>query len=83
MRRVFKKTCIKEEKKRGRIHSLQHMGSRFMLRQGAESFMLGKYLSDKKNYMAAKETIGDGGGRKYASSQFSDQDRQDYVGCAE
>jgi len=23
--------------------------------------------------MAAKETIGDGGGRKYANSQFSDQ----------
>ena len=25
---------------------------------------------------AAKETIGDGGGRKYANSQFSDQNRQ-------
>jgi len=27
--------------------------------------------------MAAKETIVDGGGRKYANSQFSDQNRQD------
>ena len=32
--------------------------------------MLGKYLSDKKNPMAAKETIGDGGGRKYTNSHF-------------
>jgi hypothetical protein len=30
-----------------------------------------------KNPIAAKETIGDGGGRKYANSQFSDQNRQD------
>jgi len=30
--------------------------------------MLGKYLSDKRNPMLAKETIGNGGGRKYANS---------------
>ena len=29
--------------------------------------------------MAVKETIGDGGGRKYANSQFSDQNRQDAI----
>ena len=29
--------------------------------------------------MAVKETIGDGGGRKYANRQFSDQDRQDAI----
>ena len=29
--------------------------------------------------MAAKETIGDGGGREYANSQFSDQNRQDAI----
>ena len=51
----------------------------FMLRQAAERFMLGKYLSDKKNPMAAKETIGDGGGRKYANGQFPDQNRQDVI----
>jgi len=28
---------------------------------------------------AAKETIGDGVGRKYANSQFSDQNRQDAI----
>ena len=49
-----------------------------MLRQDAGRFMLGKYLSEK-NPMAAKETIGNGGGRKYANSQFSDQNRQDAI----
>jgi len=29
--------------------------------------------------MAAKQTIGDGGGRKYSNSQFSDQNRQDVI----
>ena len=33
--------------------------------------------------MAAKETIGDGGGRKYANSQFSDQNRQDAISRVE
>jgi len=41
--------------------------------------MLGKYLSDQKNPMEAKETIGDGGGRKYTNSQFSNQNRQDTI----
>jgi len=29
--------------------------------------------------MAVKETIGNGGGRKYANSHFSDQNRQDAI----
>ena len=29
--------------------------------------------------MASKETIGDGGDRKYANSQFSEQNRQDAI----
>ena len=49
-----------------------------MLRQDAGKLMLGKYLR-QKNLMAAKETIGDGGGRKYANSQFCDQNRQDAI----
>jgi len=32
-----------------------------------------------KNPMEAKETIGDGGGRKYANRHFSDQNRQDAI----
>jgi hypothetical protein len=30
-------------------------------------------------YLEAKETIGDGGGRKYANSQFSNQNTQDAI----
>jgi len=29
--------------------------------------------------MVVKETVGDGGGRKYTNSQFSDQNRQDAI----
>ena len=76
----FKKTCIKEKKKRGGIQPFYGTCvADFMLRQDAGRFMLGKYLSDKKIPMAAKETIVDGGGRKYATSQFSDQNRQDAI----
>ena len=46
----FKNTCIKKKKKKGGI--LQPFYSTwvvdFMLRQDARKFMLGKYLSDKK-----------------------------------
>jgi len=48
-----------------------------MLRQDAGRFMLGKYLSDRK--IQARETIGDGVGRKYTNSQFSNQNRQDAI----
>ena len=70
----FKKTCIKVNKKRGGIQQPLYgtWVADFMLRQDAGRFILGKYLSDKKNPMAAKETIEDSGGRKYANSQFSD-----------
>jgi len=46
----FKRTCIREKKKRGDIHQ-PFYGTwvvDFMLRQDAEKYMLGKYLSDKK-----------------------------------
>jgi len=77
----FKKTCIKERKKRGGLHQPFYgtWVADFMLRRDAGRFMLGKYLSNKKNPMAEKETIGDGGGRKYANSQFSDQNRKDSI----
>jgi len=46
----FKKTCIREKKKRGDIHQpfFGTWVSDFMLRQDAGRFMLGKYLSDNK-----------------------------------
>jgi len=77
----FKKTCIKEKKKRGGIHQPFYSTwvADFMLRQDAGRFMLGKHLSEK-NPIAAKEMIRDGGGRKYANSQFLDQNRQDTIG---
>jgi len=76
----FKKTCIREKKKMGHTHQPFYgtWVADFMLRQDAGRFILGKYLSDK-NPMAVKETIGDGIGRKYANSQFSDQNRQDAI----
>ena len=46
----FKKTCIKENGKRGGIQQPFYSTwvVDFMLRQDARKFMLGKYLSDKK-----------------------------------
>ena len=46
----FKKSCIKEKKKRGDIHQPFYgtWVADFMLRQDAGRFMLGKYLSGKK-----------------------------------
>ena len=46
----FKKTCIREKKKRGSIHQPFYgtWVADFMLRQDARRFMLEKYLSDRK-----------------------------------
>jgi len=46
----FKKTCIREEKKRGAILQFFYgtWVADLMLRQDADRFMLGKYLTDKK-----------------------------------
>jgi len=46
----FKKTCIREKKKRGDIHQPFYGAwvADFMLRQDAGGFMLGKYLSNKR-----------------------------------
>jgi len=46
----FKKTCIKEQKKRGGIHQSFYgkWVTDFMRRQDAGRFMLGKYQNDKK-----------------------------------
>jgi len=46
----FKKTCIREKKKRAGIHQPFYgtWVADFILRQDAGRFMLGKYPSDKK-----------------------------------
>ena len=48
----FKKTFIREKKKRGDIHQPFYgtCVTDFMLRQDAGRFMLGKYLIDKKTH---------------------------------
>jgi len=56
----FKKTCIKERKKRGGIHQPFYgtWVADFMLRQDAGRFMLGKYLSDKKIPWQRRKRLG-------------------------
>ena len=69
---AFKKTCTEDKKKRGGIHQ-PFYGTwivDFILKQDSGRFMLGKNSSHKKNPMEAKETIGDGGSRKYANNQL-------------
>jgi len=48
----FEKTCIKDKTKRGGIHQPLYgtWVADFMLRQDAEKFMLGKFLSNKKSH---------------------------------
>jgi len=60
---------------------LRYKGSRFHAETGCtKKLMLGKYRSDKKiQKLEAKETFGDGGGRNYDNSQFSNQNRQDAI----
>jgi len=52
-------------------------GVRKVIRRGSAEGEVRKHRDrvTGENPMAAKETIGDGGGRKYADSQFSDQNR--------
>jgi len=56
----FKKTCIKEKKKRGGIHQPIYgtWVADFMLRQDAGRFMLGKYLSDQKISWKRRRRLG-------------------------
>jgi len=73
MRRVSKRLVSRRRKKGQPLYSTWAVD--FMLRQDAGRFMLGKYLSDKKNLMEAKKTIWDGSGKKFANGHFSDPNR--------
>ena len=57
---VFKKTCIREKKKGGDIHQPFYgtWVADFMMRKVAGSFMLGKYLIDKKIPWQPKRRLG-------------------------
>jgi len=65
----FKKTCIKEK---GRYPPaiLRHTGSRLHAETGCKRVYAGEVFELQKKSLEAKETIGDGSGRKYANSQF-------------
>jgi len=56
----FKKTCIREKKKRGDIHQpfYNTWVADSMLRQDAGRFMMGKYLSDKKTPWRRRRQLG-------------------------
>ena len=61
------------------------MGSGLHAEIGCRKVYAEEVFERQKNSMEAKETIGDDGGRIYANSQFSNQNRQDAisrVGCA-
>ena len=78
----FKKTCMKEKKRRGGIH--QPLYGTWILdfslnETGCRKVYGGEVSELQTNPMAAKEMIGDGGGRNYTNSQFSDQHRQDAI----
>jgi len=90
----LKTTCNKEKGKRGGTHQPFYAtwAANFMLSWDAGRFMLGKYLSGKKEparswkklcsimaSMEAKETIGHECGRNYTNGQFFNQNRQDAI----
>ena len=60
------------EGKRGRYPPaiLRHMGSRLHAETGCKKVYAGEVFELQKKSLEAKETIGDGGGRKYANSHF-------------
>jgi len=64
-----------EEEKKGRHPPafLRDMGSRLHAETGCRKVYAGEVFELQKYPTSVKETIGDGGGRKYANSQFSDQ----------
>jgi hypothetical protein len=78
----FKQPCIKGEGKKGRIHQpfrgYSTWVADFVLGQDVGKFMLGKYEC-QTNFMEAKETFGDGCGRKYANGHSAVQNRQDTI----
>jgi len=77
----FQKDLHQGEGKRGRYPPaiLRHMGSRLHAETGCKKVYAGEVFELQKKSLEAKETIGDGGGRKYANSQFFNQSKQDTI----
>ena len=68
----FKKTCIKEKEKNGGIHKpfYGEWSGGLYGETGRRKVYAGGVFEWQKNPMEAKETLGNGGGREYANSQF-------------
>ena len=77
----FQKDLYQGEEKKGRHPPafLWHMGNRLHSETECRKVHAGEVSEWQKNPMTAKETIGDGGCRKYANSQFTDQNRQEAI----
>jgi len=65
----FQKGLYQGEEKKGRHPpaSLRYMGSRLHAETGCRNVYAREVFEQPENSMAAKETIGDGGGMKYAN----------------
>ena len=77
--REFQKDLCQGEGKKGRHPPafVWHMGSRLHAGTGYRKVCAGEVFEQQKMFMETKETFGDGGGRNYANSQCSNQNRQD------
>jgi len=80
----FKKTCIKEKKKKGGIYQLFYSTwvADFMPRQDAGKFMLGRYLSDKQIPWRRRRRLGMAvAGITRISSQLTKIGKTQSAGC--
>jgi len=80
----FKKTCIREKKKRAGIRKPSYVTwvADFMLRQDAGRFMLGKYLSDKKIPWRRRRRLGMAVAGNTPTASFLTQiGKMESVGC--
>ena len=58
---------------------LRHMGNGLQAEIACRKFDAGKVFEQQTNSMQAKQTFGDGCGRKYANSQFVNLNRQNAI----
>ena len=80
----FKKTCIREKKKRGDIYqpSCGTWVADFMLRQDTGRFILGKYMSDKKIPWRRRRRLGMAvTGNKSTASFLTKISKMQSAGC--
>ena len=74
--------CIKEKRHLRLPSFLRHVSSRLHAETGCRKICAREVFEKQQKSMEGKETIRDGGGRNYANSQFSNQNRQDAISRA-